>query len=319
MILLSSLDPAWARRVPRRALPRSDNLRKGIRPQTTAPHSTMTSRGVSAVIASGPRKASESMDPMHSPSQSGSQCSVAVSQRETNFQTGLSVECVQIKRRRRRFRREKHISDITRQLAFCLVSQCLSHEGVIIPRIAVFMIGLPGAGKSTVIRSRYKISTNSTLVIDLDSEMMSHPRYNPRDPNALYIEEGQKPYHWANARVDKRFKDALVDPCLSRVVLDGTGTNTQRQLLRMNEARTAGWFVKVIYVQVDACTAIARAARRSRYVSPEKILWYQSKIDDAIAVAKEHADAVETVECTADRLLSSACALDSLWLASIAC
>lgn len=177
----------------------------------------------------------------------------------------------------------------------------MSRGEVVQPRVAIFMSGLPGAGKSSVIAHRYVHHRgkrrNATLVIDLDSEMAAHPRYDPSNPSSLYLEASQEPYRWADARVEARFKAALADPSLSRVILDGTGTNTPRQILRMSEARKAGWFVKVLYVRVPASIAIERAAARKRTVSPARILSYQSKMAEALAAAKRYADEVETFDC----------------------
>lgn len=68
----------------------------------------------------------------------------------------------------------------------------------------------------------------------------------------------------------------------------------------MREAREAGWFVKVLYVRVPVKTAIDRAMLRSRKVSPERIIMYQTKISQALTVASRWADEVETVDSAFD-------------------
>jgi shikimate kinase len=181
------------------------------------------------------------------------------------------------------------------------------HKGdTVVDRVAVFMIGLPGAGKSRVIAERYALDRrthaplNSTVVLDLDKEMFQHPEYDPKDPDRLYLAKGREAYLWADARVEAQFAAALASGHVKRLVLDGTGTNSERQIRRMAQARRAGFFVKALYVRVPARTAIARAAMRKRGVKPERVLAYQTKMAHAMAVAAEHADEVEVVDVTFD-------------------
>lgn len=82
--------------------------------------------------------------------------------------------------------------------------------------------------------------------------------------------------------------------------MDGTGTNSQRQIRRMAQARQAGFFVKALYVRVPVKTAIARAAMRKRGVKPERIHAYQQRMKEAMQVAALHADEVEVVDVTFD-------------------
>jgi len=167
------------------------------------------------------------------------------------------------------------------------------------PNVVIFMSGLPGAGKSTIIEKRYRSTgqrREHTAVIDLDSEMVSHPRFDPADPDRIYTDEALKraAYEWANARVERRFQQALSEKgSLKRIVLDGTGTNSERQLRRMRAAQEAGWFVKVLYVHIPLETAVRRAARRSRPVTASKIYQYQTKIGDALVQMAEVADEFE--------------------------
>ena len=106
----------------------------------------------------------------------------------------------------------------------------------------------------------------------------------------------------AYARLSRlaQFLAGLADPQVKRLVLDGTGTNVERQIRRMRQARNAGFFVKAMYVRVPVRTAIARTAIRKRGVTPSRIQMYQTKMADAMSVAAEHADEVEIVDVTFD-------------------
>jgi len=191
-----------------------------------------------------------------------------------------------------------------------LLYRCLhifSLGEVMHPKVAVFMVGLPGAGKSRIIDLRYatdhrrgKRRVATTVVVDLDREMALHPEFDPKDPDRLYLAKGQEAYRWADARVEERFATGLREPSVRRLVIDGTGTNVERQIRRMRAARSAGFFVKALYVRVPARTAIVRAAMRKRGVSPDRIHKYQAKMKLAMEVAKQHADEVEIVDVTFD-------------------
>ena len=181
------------------------------------------------------------------------------------------------------------------------------HKGdTVVDRVAVFMIGLPGSGKSRVIAYRYTLDRakreplGTTTVLDLDNEIVRHPQYDPNDPDRLYLDQGQEAYKWADARVEAQFLESLNSAHIKRLVVDGTGTNVERQMRRMAQAREAGFYVKALYVRVPARTAIARAAMRKRGVTPSRVHAYQTKMANAIAVAAEHADEVEIVDVTFD-------------------
>ena len=73
--------------------------------------------------------------------------------------------------------------------------------------MAVFMAGLPGSGKTRVIDGRYGLSRSTTLLLDLDTEIIHHPKYDPDDPPAVYASAGA--YTWADERVEEKFQAAL--------------------------------------------------------------------------------------------------------------
>ena len=141
---------------------------------------------------------------------------------------------------------------------------------------------------------------NSTIIVDLDREIVQHPEYDPADPDRLYLARGREAYKWADARVEMRFLEGLQDEVCKRMVVDGTGTNEERQIRRMQQARDAGFFVKALYVRVPVRTAIARAAMRKTGVKPERIEMYQQKMASAMQLASKHADEVEVVDVTFD-------------------
>lgn len=190
-----------------------------------------------------------------------------------------------------------------KRLAYIVLHRAVARGEVVYPRVAVFMIGLPGSGKSRVIKARYQSRASqlkTTEVLDLDAEIAQHPEWDENDPDRLYLDHSLNAYSWADARVEARFMTALHDKSVLRLVLDGTGTNLERRARRMRAARDAGMFVKAIYVRVPCQTAIARAAMRSRPVTPERIRHYFSRMPEALHVARQNAHEVEIVDVTFD-------------------
>ena len=165
--------------------------------------------------------------------------------------------------------------------------------------MAVFMAGLPGSGKTRVIDGRYGLSRSTTLLLDLDTEIIHHPKYDPDDPPAVYASAGA--YTWADERVEERFQAALHQKHrFRRLVMDGTGAKVERRVQRMDDASRAGWFVKLLHVDVSLETALARNAKRHRRVPEDVLAQYARLIADAVAVEAAHADEVEIFDNNAD-------------------
>jgi len=195
-------------------------------------------------------------------------------------------------------------------------------------REAIFLAGMPGSGKSRVISQRYgsrlvgspgaclaaeeraqQLAGSSagyyddddgsrTKVLDLDREMIAHPLYSPNDPAAIYDVEGA--YHWADEKVEAQFHEALADESITRIIIDGTGTKLARRAQRMQAARAAGLYVKLLYVKVSLRTAQRRNAKRSRVVPLSILQRYEQRLEEAIEVGRDDADVVEIVDNDVD-------------------
>ena len=104
--------------------------------------------------------------------------------------------------------------------------------------VAVFMVGLPAAGKSRQITQRYSGRPRMPIVVvDLDAEMVSHPDYDASDPDSIY--RSKEAYLWADARqASHTILSPLPPPCpygtnpfgaqLSTIALLGTFLGTFR-------------------------------------------------------------------------------------------
>ena len=121
----------------------------------------------------------------------------------------------------------------------------------------IMMMGLPGAGKSTTREIRYA----GTPVNDADIYKQAHPDYDPKNPEIVH--------EWSMEQMQRAFYRLL--GAGETFVQDGTGTNTDRMLHYMNDAKLAGFDVELCYVKVSLQTAIDRNAARDRSV-PERVI-----------------------------------------------
>jgi predicted kinase len=124
---------------------------------------------------------------------------------------------------------------------------------------AFFMMGGPGSGKSFIRKTDSAMA--SLTVVDCDNFKMAHPDYDPKNPGALH--------EWSSIECTKAFYRALSGT--DSFVYDGTGTNAEKQIEWMMQARAAGFRVEVVFVRCSLNVALARNAARERTV-PEHIV-----------------------------------------------
>lgn len=122
----------------------------------------------------------------------------------------------------------------------------------------IFTMGLPGAGKSTVIK---RIAPEMPIV-DSDLIKKSHPEYDPKQPELIH--------DWSTVEAQKLMYRMLGG--YESFVVDGTGTNIEKYLQWFSDAKSAGFEVRVVFVDVNIQTAIERNAKRERSVPVEVIV-----------------------------------------------
>ena len=151
--------------------------------------------------------------------------------------------------------------------------------------LAIFTMGLPGSGKSTVANRLFDLDAMD--VIDPDAIKADHPDYDPKNPSALHA--------WSNEQAELIYSASLSAGVLD-VFVDGTGTNAEKMIRRMGQAREAGYKVILLYVRVSLETAIQRNADRERVV-PEYII-REKALDIAVSfsLATAYADSTTVVD-----------------------
>ncbi len=147
----------------------------------------------------------------------------------------------------------------------------------------VFTMGLPAAGKSYTAALEYP----SHDTIDPDAIKESHPAYDPKNPAALHA--------WSQEVTESLFAAAIETPS-KNLVIDGTGTNTEKMIARMTAAAAAGYSVSLMFVTCNLETSIARNAARARVV-PETIIRKKAEtVTAAFETLKPFASTVRVIE-----------------------
>lgn len=157
-------------------------------------------------------------------------------------------------------------------------------------RVAVFLAGLPGSGKTRIVQSLFSGAT----VLDLDAEMRRHKRFDPANPALIYEEQGV--YDWADALIERKFQTAIRDTSVVELVLDGTGTKMQRRERRVKAAKAHAMTTMLLYVKVTLDTALRRNAQRQRIVPPNRLEEYQALIDAAVDAERHLVDRFHVVD-----------------------
>ena len=150
--------------------------------------------------------------------------------------------------------------------------------------LAIFTMGLPGSGKSTVANDRYPIGRMTVIDPDLFKE--AHPDYDPKDPGVLHA--------WSNDKAEALLAETMASG--TDMLVDGTGTNSEKMLRRMNDAKSFGYEIELLYVKVPMRVALERNANRERVV-PEHIVRSKGRdISTSFEIIAPHADTVTIVE-----------------------
>ncbi len=146
-------------------------------------------------------------------------------------------------------------------------------------KTAIFTMGLPGAGKSTVCAQKHP----GVVMIDPDGVKERHVDYDPKDPAALHA--------WSKAITAEMFALALAGT--DDFILDGTGTNVEALVANIRKAKVAGFETTLLYVTVSLETALDRNSKRDRIV-PEAIVREKAElIHVAMEIAAKEVDHVD--------------------------
>jgi predicted ABC-type ATPase len=146
---------------------------------------------------------------------------------------------------------------------------------------AVFMMGGPASGKSTVRKAEF----GGMAVIDADEIKESHPDYDPKNPQPLHA--------WSSLQAS-----ALVASMIAAgtdFVYDGTGSSAEKYVRLILDAQAAGFTCELVYVPCDLKTALARNAARPRTVPESVVREKYSTIATSFEIVARYADTVRVI------------------------
>jgi predicted kinase len=123
-------------------------------------------------------------------------------------------------------------------------------------------MGLPAAGKSTYIKQKFSLS--DFKYIDADVIKASHPEYDPENPAPLH--------EWSKGIAEQLFRESIEQG--DNIILDGTGTNPDKMVMRVHQLQAAGYEVTLVFVRCSLENSIKRNQLRDRTV-PESLIRYK--------------------------------------------
>lgn len=150
-------------------------------------------------------------------------------------------------------------------------------------REMVFMMGLPAAGKTTLAYRLFPVA-HDWVHVDADAAKLLCPAYDPNNTPVV---------HDLSTQVSDEMFEAALGEGRGRWVIDGTGTNADKMVHKMNRARAAGFAVRLVYVKCSLETSLARAAKRTRRVPPTVIREKATLIQTSFELVAPYADRVD--------------------------
>ena len=150
---------------------------------------------------------------------------------------------------------------------------------------ATFTMGLPGAGKSTVLNTLNYYNGDYTI-IDPDAIKAEQLDYNPKQPQIYHT--------WSQEQAKKRIMMAIVDN--KNIVVDGTGTSVERYAKQIKELKVNGYEITLLYVKVSLNTSLERNSKRDRVVPESVILEKFETIEIAFDILSSMVDIIKVVD-----------------------
>lgn len=176
---------------------------------------------------------------------------------------------------------------------------------------ALFLMGLPGAGKSTVKRDRMRRG-------DVDIEPDRIKRRHPRFSDEMGDETDDEVHRWSVRRAADSLDQALESPRTTGLVFDSSGSNAGWLGRRVEAAKRAGFSTELLWVDVPVPIAILRNRNRAaqgRQWCPEEVILEKSrKMVASFEALSQKVDVAERLENWSERSDEKADAEEDLYL-----
>lgn len=161
-------------------------------------------------------------------------------------------------------------------------------------------IGVPGAGKSTYIRT---LDKTNIVVVSFDDVMEAIPNYQ-QDKKNLGAEEAFGKWEVCAREIGYELLFQAIEKQLN-IIFDNTASRPDHVDL-MTELKKQGVYkLRFLYFPISEELAIARAAKRERYLPPHYIPERRKKIEALLPAFKALADEYDEY-ISADQLVATA-------------
>jgi len=178
------------------------------------------------------------------------------------------------------------------------------------PPSALFLMGLPGAGKSTVKKRRMH---RGDVDIEPDAFKERH-RYFSED---MGEETDDEVHRWSVRRAANAFEDALMSPRKPNMVFDSSGSNARWLGRRIAAAQREGYRTELLWVDVPVEVAILR--NRDRAVlhdgrwCPEQVIMDKAEVlSGSFEELRKEVDSSERLQNWSERSTERSIALKDL-------
>lgn len=134
------------------------------------------------------------------------------------------------------------------------------------------MMGLPAAGKTTTATNMFG---KTHEFICADSIKKTHVDFDANNPQLLHA--------WSKEVADGMMEEAITNP-VRNVLWDTTGTDFPKVSRVINEAKSAGFNVRSVFVTVTLEESIFRNNNRKEHrVVPREAIEYKSSVINSVA------------------------------------
>ena len=147
----------------------------------------------------------------------------------------------------------------------------------------IFMLGLPGSGKSSWVKEHLSLNKNLFLV-SADEIRLAHPKYDPKNPELIHEE--------CVGLAEMMVYD-LICSCDS-FIMDGGGINNSYTKRIIEKCKTEGYYIKIVFINTPLDVCIQRNKQRisngERFVKSEFIIDKAYKLKKSINLLEQICD-----------------------------
>lgn len=163
-----------------------------------------------------------------------------------------------------------------------LLNELFTTEGIGDPNIfkALFVLGAPGSGKTTVSRILTNWAGLRNVTPDQFYEMFKKKQGAKQfsvAPNLESDPEWQRSRTLASSRLEKLLNGRL------GLVIDATGRYAPSIERQIHQLQSLGYDVAILYVKTDVETAIKRQQTRDRQLDPEVVRQFHQDVENNIS------------------------------------